>query len=86
MGEPAVSTLDDTVWGLLPARAPGRMHTAIVAEITTTHPETTSADVIAALRRLKTAGRVRSTTRKGQTRWVRNQPHPAQEPETKTLF
>lgn len=79
--------IDSYIWNLLPERAPGRMHTAILAELSTIHPDVASADVSAALHRLQQSGHVRTHTRKGQARWMRNKPRA--EPhveENDTLF
>src|SRR5690606_41304394 len=38
-------TIDDEIWAMLPARAPGRQHSAILAELTQTRPGTTAEEV-----------------------------------------
>lgn len=75
-------TIDDEIWAMLPARAPGRQHSAILAELTQTRPGTTAEEVRRALARLEAAGRALAHTRHGATRWTRCTPphHPDPDP------
>lgn len=64
-------TIDDEIWAMLPARSPGRQHSAILAELSQTHPDVTGVDVARALARLRAQGRVLSHVRHGCERWTR---------------
>lgn len=64
-------TIDDEIWAMLPARSPGRQHSAILAELSQTHPGVTGVDVARALARLRAQGRVLSHVRHGCERWTR---------------
>lgn len=79
-------TLDDEIWAMLPARPPGRQHSAILAELTQTHPGVTGVDVARALARLHTRGRVLSHIRHGCERWTRCEPHTAPTPDATPLW
>lgn len=79
-------TIDDEIWAMLPARSPGRQHSAILAELSQTHPGVTGVDVARALARLRAQGRVLSHVRHGCERWTRCELPTAPTPDATPLW